>query len=166
MAATPLPVEAILEILVQGPPWIAGATRGIADEILIQRPEPEEWSVVELLAHLRASADVRGDQRIEQMLAEDEPTIRTMSPRSWPLISSYVELPFSESLAAFTAQRERLLRRLRSLNPDAWQRGATLTGLGTRRYETVHSEAEALARHEESHVMQIEQRAALLRVGR
>lgn len=160
-----LPTASILELLAQGPSSIADATRGIADEELDQPPKPGDWSPVELLAHLRASADVRGDQRIGCMLAEDEPTIHTRSPRGWPLISTYIALPFSGSLAAFTAQRERLLERLHALDPEEWQCGAIWTGPGNRRRETVHSEADVLARHEASHLAQMEQMTALLRPG-
>lgn len=148
--------ESILEALGQGPARIEVATDGIAGELLIERLAPGEWSAVEILAHLRASADVRGDQRIAGMLADREPIIRTVSPRNWPPTETYVALPFGESLASFADQRSALLRRLRALSAAEWQRGATLTGLGNRRYETVQSEADALARHEASHLAQIE----------
>ena len=166
MTVTSLPIESIIEILAQGPPKIDAATRNLTDEMLMQRPEPDEWSVAELLTHLRASADVRGDQRIEGMITGDEPTIRTISPRHWSVSSEYAEQPCWESLAAFTAQREQLLQRLRSLELADWQRGAALTGLGNRRHETVHSEADILARHELAHITQIEQQAARLESSR
>lgn len=163
MRSPPLSPESILDLLAQGPQRIVDATRDISDELLFQRPEPGEWSIVELLTHLRASADVRGDRRIGRMLDEDEPTIRTLSPRHRSVTEGYLELSFSASLSAYAAQRERLLQRLRSLDPDDWQRGATLTGLGDRRHETVQSEADSLANHEASHIPQIERCAALLR---
>jgi hypothetical protein len=158
--------ESILEILAQGPPRISAATSGIPDDLLCKQPQPEEWSILDVLVHLRASADVRGDQRIEAMLTGNEPTIRTISPRHWSVTSEYAEQPFSQSLDAFTSQRESLLQRLRSLDPEDWHRGATLTGLGNRRYETVHSEADALTRHEAGHITQIERQATLLESGR
>jgi hypothetical protein len=163
MAHALLAIDLILDLLAQTPAAIQDTTRGLREDDLSRRPEPDEWSIVEVLAHLRASADVRGDQRIQRMLADDEPTMRTVSPRRWPATPRYAAQRFDESLMAYAEQRARLLRRLESLSPEEWERGAMLTGLRMRRHETVHSEADALTRHEVRHLTQIKRGVALLR---
>jgi hypothetical protein len=156
----------ILEILAEGPARIEAATRGLSDDALCLHPEPDEWSVVEILTHLRACADVWGSQRIWRMLEDDEPSIRAVNPRTWVQETNYSELPFSVSIDAFAKQRQRLLRRLETLDVLGWARGATFTGFGKPRRYTVLGEAEALARHERSHIRQLERRVSLLRSGR
>jgi hypothetical protein len=155
MPHEPLDIESILEHLASIPSAIREATSALADGDLDRQLEPGEWSVNEILAHLRASATVRGEQRIGRMLTEDEPTIRTISPRRFPGTAEFLGMPFDDSFAAYVAQRDALLDRLRQLRSGDWQRGAVLTGLHTVRRETVQNEASALAQHEAVHLEQI-----------
>lgn len=162
MAHALLSTGPILDILARTPTALYEATSGLREADLRRRPEPDDWSLSEILAHLRASADIRGDQRIDRMLGETEPTFQTVSPRSAVAAAEYAAEPFSESLISFTSQRMRLLRQLRSLEPAEWQRGATLAGLRAPRYETVQSEADALVRHEVRHLLQVRRLSAFL----
>ncbi len=91
-----------------------------------------------------------------RMLNEDHPTVRAVNPRTWAQQTDYSELPFLSSLAAFVAQRERFVAVLDDLTEIQWSRSATLTGGGKPRRSTVHTETDALARHERSHIKQIE----------
>ena len=165
MARTLLSIDLILALLEKTPATLKELTQSFDDAELRHRVEPNEWSLVEILAHLRASADARGDQRIERMLAQDEPTLHTVSPRNWSSAAEYAQLPYGDSWAAYSEQRERLLGYLRPLGADAWQRGAFLTGIRPVRRETVHSEADALVRHEVRHLQQLKRTAARLRSG-
>jgi hypothetical protein len=49
-----------LAVLAEGPSRLAALTEGIAPPLLRARPQPEEWSANEILAHLRSCADVWG----------------------------------------------------------------------------------------------------------
>jgi hypothetical protein len=90
------------------------------------------------------------------MLAEDHPTMRAVNPRTWLAQTDYRELPFHRSLDAFAAQREGFLLTIAELSTEQWARAGTFTGGGRRRQYSVHSEADGLARHERSHIRQIE----------
>ena len=153
----------ILQVMSDSPFRIEAASESLTDTQLVLRPEAEEWSPLEILAHLRACADVWGDQRIGRMLSEDEPTMRAVNPKRWIRDTDYDVVSFRESLEAFSVQRRELLKRLQSISPGDWQRGATLTGGGASRRYSVHTEADAIARHERAHIKQIEKRCALLR---
>lgn len=157
--------QEILNVLSDSSSRIEAAAAGLSDAQLASRPESEEWSPVEILGHLRACADVWGDQRIGGMLSEDEPTMRAVNPKRWMRDMDYDAVPFRTSFEAFSIQRRELLKRLQSISPSDWQRGATLTGGGAPRRYSVHSEADAIARHERAHIKQIEKRCALLREG-
>jgi hypothetical protein len=154
--------EQILTMLQATPSRLGVLTAGVTPEQLRAPPAPGAWSAVEVLAHMRACADVWGDC-IQRMLAEDHPTLRAINPRSWIKRTNYRELAFQASLDAFAEQRHELLAVLAPLPPEGWQRAATVTGAGAPLQRSVHDYAQWLARHERPHLKQIERMAAALR---
>jgi hypothetical protein len=152
---TSLIVEEILTLLPQGPQRVAFATAGLTEVQLHSAASEGEWSANDVLAHLRACADVWGNC-IARMLAEDSPTLKAVNPRTWIKSTDYLDLDFEPSLRAYTTQRAALLATLNSLPPEAWSRGATVKGAGKPLQRTVHSCAESIAIHERAHIKQIE----------
>lgn len=161
MAGKTVTTTEILTLLAAAPEQIATFTAGLTPAQLQAPPAEDEWSFVVILAHLRACADVWGGC-IDQILAEERPTIRAVNPMTWIVQTNYSELPFSTSLAAFTAQRHALLATLTGLAPADWLRTATVTGAGKPLERSVQSYAEWLATHERSHVKHIRRLAARL----
>ncbi len=155
MPDKPLAIEQILTMLAEAPPRIAALTAGLQPAQLHAKPNPDEWSANDVLAHLRSCADVWGSC-IEVIIAQDTPTIRAVNPRTWINDTDYLEQEFQPSLDAFAAQRTGLLAVLEPLAPEAWSRAATVTGAGKPLVRTVHAYAEWLARHERPHVKQVE----------
>ncbi len=153
MARVKLPVDELLTVVTETPQRIAALTAGVSETILHAAPV-DEWSANDVLAHLRACADVWGDN-IAVMLAEDKPTIRAVNPRTWIKRTDYNELKFQPSLRAFAAQRVELLAMLQVLTPREWSRTALLLGGGSPLEPTVLDYAQRLARHERPHVKQI-----------
>ncbi len=122
---------------------------------------PEGWSPNEILWHLRAVADVYGEQ-ISRIVNEDSPRWRHVSPRARMKKARYDRLPFDESLAAFTRQRTDLLALLGSIPPEAWQRVA-LVRVGEReRRMTLQERVWGMANHEGIHRAQMEKVAVAL----
>ena len=113
-----------------------------------------EWSLNDVLAHLRSCADVWG-KCIATIIAEDRPTIRAINPTTWITSTNYPELEFAPSLRAFTKKRAELLALLRPLPKAGWSRRATVTGSGTPRERTALHYARRLANHERSHAKHI-----------
>ncbi len=138
---------------------MAGLTQGLTPAQLLAPPEPGEWSARDVLAHLRACADMWG-KYIIVILSQDKPTFRAVSPRTWVWKTDYLQQEFQPSLLAFTTQRAGLLAVLKLLEPDAWWRTATVTGAGKPRERTMYTYAQWLANHERSHFKQIERIAA------
>jgi len=151
-----LPIEKILEILKKIPLRLADLTRGLNTDQLHTAPSPGEWSVNEVLAHLRACDDVWGSYYILTILAQDNPTIKARNPHTWIKNTDYLEQEFRPSLRAFTEQRESLLAVLELLPPKNWTRTNTLIGAGKPLQQTLISHADGLARHERVHLKQIE----------
>jgi hypothetical protein len=149
------PIEVILSRLEGGPARIASITDGLTEAQLHTAPAEGEWSVNDVLAHLRSCNDVWGGY-IQRMVAEDVPTIRVISPRTYIRRTDYLTLDFAPSLDAFTKARADLMALLESLSPEAWQRTCIATGAGRPNKRSVHGEGDALARHERPHIRQIE----------
>ena len=151
---TSLTIEEVLTVLTETPQRIAALTGGIAPARLRRRHRHDEWSVNDVLAHLRSCADARGDF-IWAILAEDRPTLRAINPTTWIKQTDYRELEFAPSFRSFVRQRARLLRLLRSLPEKSWSRTAIVTRSGPARERTVLFYAQWVARHERPHVKQI-----------
>lgn len=158
MPRAELPVGETLVILESTPTRIRAATAGLDAARLRRAPKRGEWSMNDVLAHLRSCADARGEF-IRAILAECRPTLRAIDPRSWIEHTNYPELEFEPSFRAFRRQRARLLTLLRSLPAQGWRRTAVVTGGGPARERTVHFYAQWVARHERAHVRQIERMA-------
>ena len=145
----------MLTLLAATPPRLAALTAGVAPAHLETVPTPEGWSATEVLAHLRACADVWGNC-IMAMLAEERPTLRAVNPRTWIKQTDYLEWAFGPSLRAFATQRAELLAVLDRLPLEGWSRAATVTGAGTVLERTVRFYAQWLVLHERPHVKQVE----------
>lgn len=155
MPEKPLTIEQILTILAETPPRIASLTAGLTPSQLHSATSHDDWSANDVLAHLRSCADVWGDC-IATMLAEDKPTLRAVNPRTWIKQADYPKLEFRSSLRSFTKQRIALLTILKKLPPNSWSRTATVTGAGAVLERTILDYGSRLARHERTHVKQIE----------
>jgi hypothetical protein len=157
--------EQILSALAAAPSRISELTLGLTEAQLHAAPSPGEWSVNEVLAHLRSCADVWGGC-IQTILNQDKPTIRAIDPRTWIKRTDYRELGFQGSLLAYTVQRTNLLAELQRLKPQGWVRTATVTGAGAPLVRTVQFYAQWLARHERPHLKQIKTTAEVMRTKR
>lgn len=156
-----LPIEEVLTLLAETPTRIAAATRGLTEAQFHKSPIRGEWSVNEVLAHVRACADVRGEH-IRTILAEDHPTFRAVNPRTYMKTTDYLDLEFRPSFRAFTKQRAGLLALLKQLSRRGWARAARVTGAGATLERTVLFYADWVAIHERPHVKQVEEIARIV----
>jgi hypothetical protein len=150
-----LTIEQILTLLAETPRRIATLTAGLGQAQLHTTPDDDGWSANDVLAHLRACADVWGGC-IVAIVAQDTPTLRAVNPRTWIRKTDYLEQEFQPSLHAFTAQRTELLAVLEPLAHEGWSRSATVTGAGKVLERTVLFYAQWIAGHERPHLKQIE----------
>ena len=149
-----LTIEQILTLLAATPPRLEALTAGLTPAQLQTAPNHDEWSANEVLAHLRACADVWGGC-IATIIAEERPTLRAVNPRTWIKRTDYRDQEFRPSLHAFSRQRADLLAVLAPLPLAGWSRTATVTGAGKVLERTVLFYARWLAGHERPHVVQI-----------
>ncbi|MEW5938887.1 MAG: DinB family protein [Chloroflexota bacterium] len=116
------------------------------------RPAEGEWSVTEILCHLR-DVECEVDQpRIEQILAQDEPFIPAQMPDEWSRERGYVNQDGESALREFTRLRLGTLSTLGNLAPAQWSRKARHAIFGpTSLQELVSFNAE----HDRLHIQQI-----------
>ncbi len=136
------------------PNQIALISRGCSDVQLLRTPAPDAWSARDIVAHLRACADVWG-RSIMRMIAEEHPTIRYVSPRGWIKRTNYLTQDFRESLLAFTTARTDLVATLATVDEADWSRRATFTGTTLGRDATVMTYATRILEHELGHLDQL-----------
>lgn len=158
-----LTIEQILTLLADAPQRVAVLTAALAPAQLHTGPSEGEWSANDVLAHVRSCADMWGNC-IARIIAEEMPTIRAVNPTTWIKSTDYLELEFRPSLHAFTTQRTELLALLGSLPQEEWSRAATVTVAGKPLIRTMFFYAQWLARHERTHVKQIERIVNTMRI--
>ena len=149
MKMTPKEIEKYLDLLAGTLDHIAFITREASEEQL-HKASKQDWSVRDILAHLRACSDVWGNS-IEAMLADENPVLPDVHPRHWLKQTNYLDLRFRESLQALDSQRAKMLSVLRQLSFEDWTRSAVIGG----RKHTVFSQVRRMAKHEAEHISQI-----------
>ena len=142
----------LVERLAATPGRIAAVAAGRSPEALSSARENGEWSAVDVLAHLRASDDILSP-RLIAILVREEPTLPAFDDRRWGEVMGYAESDFQELLAAFTFRRAELVRVLRSLSPNDWQRAGQHEARGR---ITLLETLRHLVEHEVEHCLQLE----------
>jgi DinB superfamily len=145
--------DEVLILLAEAPRRITAVTEGV-DRAQLAAGSSGEWSALEVLAHLRACADVWGGC-ISRIIRADQPAIRAVNPRTWIKETGYAEAAFDASLKSYASQRAELLRVLEALPRRGWSRTAIVTGAGRPLERSVLFYADWLARHERAHLRQI-----------
>jgi hypothetical protein len=151
LKAMPGETERYLTQLVDTPQTIRNIVAGLSTDDLKWSPSSKDWSVVEILAHVRACADV-WTYSIYTMLTEKQPTLPLIDERRWAKTLGYATLSFEVSMNAFTSQREDLLRTLRTLGTEQWERTCQIKG----RNHSVFSQTRRMALHEAEHFPQFQ----------
>jgi hypothetical protein len=149
-----MPIAEILPLIAAAPGRIAALTERLTPEQLHAVPAPGEWSANDILAHLRACADVVGDC-MSKLATEEEPTLQMVDPREWIKQTDYPTLDFRTSLRAYAAQRADLVLILEPLPHERWSRSALVKRKGSARERTLHSYGHRLSRHEGQHIREI-----------
>ena len=146
MKSNPAEIERVLARLEATPAFLNALAADHSPGELGFSRDKKTWSAQEVLAHLRACADP-WIHSIYAMLAEAGPVLPDIDERKYARAARYAEVPYIEALRSFAAQRANLVRVLRGLRPEKWERSANILG----RRHTVFSQARRMAMHEAGH---------------
>jgi hypothetical protein len=127
--------------------------RDASPRALARRPDPEKWSVVEIVAHL-ADAELAMGWRLRNMLATPGVRLQWWDEHLWSEKCGYKRMPPRRSVATFRALRESNLALLRSVPRRQWQAAYGLHD--TRGRQTIAEFVRMEAGHDLNHLLQIE----------
>lgn len=113
--------EELRKALRSNPVTLRALVRDLDDLAVRRRPAENEWSVVEVVAHL-ADTEERALERVRRMLNEDNPAIAGFDQAALAVERRYHEMEVGEQLARFEALRGEHLALLDSLEDPGWQR--------------------------------------------
>ena len=118
-----LSTDDLVAALERGPAIVIPLVRQANPAILKRRPEPGEWSIHENACHL-AEVHPLFFRRLDLMLSETDPVIRSYDPGRDDPEDALLELDLDASLRRFADDRARLVARLRQLGAADWTRTA------------------------------------------
>ncbi len=126
--------------------------KGVPLAQLRKRPEPEKWSVSEILAHL-ADAEIVGGFRLRFILGSPGATIVAYDQDNWVTSGHYDKRDPQKSVELFRVLREANLALLKSLKAEQWK----LCGVHSERgQESIEHIVRMFAGHDINHLQQIE----------
>ena len=115
--------DELVAALERGPAIVIPLVRQADPSVLKRRPAPGVWSIHENACHL-AEVHPLFFQRLDVMLAETNPLIKSYDPGRDDPDDALSKLDLDGSLRRFEADRSRLVARLRQLRPEDWRRTA------------------------------------------
>jgi uncharacterized damage-inducible protein DinB len=144
-------VEALIQRLDALKQQITWAMLDIDTADLRTAPAEDEWSPMEVLAHIKANDDII-TPRIIKFLTEDNPTLPRYDLERWEAIAGYVEAPVDQTLLAFQRHRDELVWQLKRLPDAAWDRRGISPFSGD---VTLYQILNIFADHEAEHLAQL-----------
>ncbi len=135
----------------QTPSILAEVIADVSDAKLHERPQPDKWSVGEIIAHL-AEDELVTSWRYRQMLENDGVALAGFDQDLWARVGQYRSWNPQEALTMFRLLREANLRLLEALSPEQWKKH----GIHAERGKiTVQDLARHMAGHDLNHLEQI-----------
>lgn len=116
-------VDVLIDAIERGPAVVVPLVRQANPAVLKRRPRPGEWSIHENAVHL-AEVHPLFFRRLDLMLREDDPEIRSYDPGRDDPDDALLKLDLDDALHRFADDRATLVGRLRTLSPAQWMRTA------------------------------------------
>jgi FMN phosphatase YigB (HAD superfamily) len=157
-----IPKDALLPEF-NGPPALLAILRStpaalsyLCSELLssgwTERPQPDEWSMTEILCHLRDVEIEVNIPRLNQVLENSNPFLPGMDTDPWADERQYITQDGGLALQQFTASRIRTINILAYLSPEDWVSPARHAIFGPTNLTEL---AGFIAEHDRLHVRQV-----------
>ena len=115
--------QSLIATLEAAPGMIIGLVREVPPQNLKRRPAPNKWSAHEHACHL-ATGDAAFLARLELMLSDPHPQIKSMVPSPAEEAGSLLSVELDEALGRYVQERAVVVKRLKQLSAEDWQRTA------------------------------------------
>ena len=153
-----MPISELLDQYAAGPALLRAAVNEIDRQKLRLRPVPGRWSTLEVVCHL-SDAEAVYAERMKRVLAEEEPPLRGFDPDVWMPRLAYHDRDLDEELQIVDLVRRQMLRILRPVAPQEFQRRGIHSEDGPLTLETL---LQRITGHVPHHVRFINEKKAAL----
>jgi hypothetical protein len=113
--------EVLFQELARGAEIIRALVSGITQAEAQIKPDPESWSILEVVCHLYDEEREDFRQRLDLILHRPGDEWPPIDPVGWVTARKYNERDLAESLDRFVAEREQSLAWLRRLPAPNWE---------------------------------------------
>jgi len=144
--------EPLITLMLSTPAVVSGLLEQANGQDLMRRPVAKEWSLTEIVCHLRDTEVEVNLPHLHMLLELDEPFIPARNTDDWAEERGYNTQDIWQALSDFTTARVQTVDVLRGLANDAWSRKARHAIFGpTDLLELV----KFMAEHDKLHIRQI-----------
>jgi hypothetical protein len=155
----PLPAAEMKELLAGTVPALQKLTEKLSPAEWHYRPGPDQWSVTEILCHLRDVDREVHLPRLQSMIDEEEPFMPGVVADEWAAERNYQAQDGPAALVLLAETRAELLSLLPGAEDPTWQRRGRHTFFGP----TSFLELVCLVlEHDELHIAQVQETVASL----
>lgn len=119
----------VLHALEAGPVLVEALTAGLTDAEADRRPDPERFTLREVLCHL-ADWEPIWLERVSRIARESNPQLPSIDEGQMAIANDYAHQDLATQIARYRAGRENLIAFLRALSPADWERSGIRDELG------------------------------------
>jgi hypothetical protein len=113
--------ETLYQDLVQGAEIIRALVTGVTQADASFKPNPESWSVLEVMCHLYDEEREDFRQHLDSILHRPTEQWTPFDPGTWVIERAYNERDLAVTLDGFLAEREKSLAWLKGLSTPNWE---------------------------------------------
>jgi hypothetical protein len=113
--------RSMIDTYLDGIDVLRQAVAGMTPEQLVARPVPGRWSTLEVVCHVADFEPIYAD-RMKRVIATDRPLLLSAGREAFARSLAYHERDIGEELALIEVTRRQMVRILRGLSEDAWDR--------------------------------------------
>ena len=130
MIDNPLPPDELGRLLEETVPTLRELTAGLEPAGWLHRPAEGEWSVTEVICHLRDVDREVHLARLQSLIREEQPFMPGVAPDTWAIERDYQAQDGPAALEALEAARGELLALLPAADSVIWERRGRHTFFG------------------------------------
>ncbi len=134
----------------------AGVIEDASLASLLRRPDEKNWSPVEIICHMRDVEELFSN-RFQIMLVVETYEFPSLVVDQWAIDRQYLRNDAFEALSAFRRRREEMLKFLKTLKPELWER----VGIHPKRGQmSIADNVKLIAVHDNNHLDQLKRALA------
>ena len=144
-------VDAILAVLASTPPVLHSLSVDLSQKAWAHKPAPNDWSMIELICHLRDTEREVHHLQINTLVEETKPFVPRPDAAVWASQRNYLNEDGFAALRDFTSARIETLEMFKVLPPGIWERTARHAIFGPTNFTEVVG---FMADHDRMHIQQ------------